>query len=51
LKSNKNGNGITGYLTNGYYRRDMFEFTAVMSAMQSLINYQLSYQKLEKKIK
>ena len=29
----------------------MFEFTAVMSSMQSLINYQLSYQKLEKKIK
>lgn len=49
--SNKKDNGITGYLTNGYYRRDMFEFTAVMSAMQSLINYQLSYQKLEKKIK
>lgn len=49
--SNKKDNGITGYLTNGYYRRDMFESTAVMSAMQALINYQLSYKKLEKKIK
>ena len=48
--SNKKGNGITGYLTNGYYKRDMFESTAVMSAMQALINYQSSYQKLERKI-
>ena len=47
----KKDNDITGYLTNGYYKRDIFEFMAVMSAMQALINYQLSYQKLERKIK
>ncbi len=48
--SNKRDNGITGYLTNGYYRRDIFESSAVISAMQSLLNYQLNYQKLEKEI-
>ena len=45
--SNKKDNGITGYLTNGFYRKDIFESMAVMTAMQSLINYQLNYQELE----
>ena len=48
---NKKDNGVTGYLTSGYYRRDMFESSAVISAMQSLLNSRLNYQKLEKKIK
>lgn len=48
--SNKKDNGITGYLTNGYYRRDVFESSAVISAMQTLLNSKSTYKKLEKKI-
>ena len=48
--NNKKNNGITGYLTNGYYRRDIFESSAVVSAMQTLLNFKSSYKKLEKKI-
>ena len=48
--SNKKDNGITGYLTNGYYRRDVFESSAVISAMQTLLNSKSNYKKLEKKI-
>ena len=48
--SNKKDNGITGYLTNGYYRRDIFESSAVISAMQTLLNFKSTYKKLEKKI-
>lgn len=47
---NKKDNGITGYLTNGYYRRDKFESSAVISAMQTLLNFKSNYKKLEKKI-
>ena len=43
-------NGITGYLTNGYYRRDKFESSAVISAMQTLLNFKSNYKKLEKEI-
>ena len=49
--SNKKDNGITGYLTNGYYRRDKFESSAVISAMQTLLNFKSTYKKLEKKYK
>ncbi len=48
--SNKKDNGITGYLTNGYYRRDVFESSAIISAMQTLLNFKSTYKKLEKKI-
>ena len=48
--SNKKDNGITGYLTNGYYRRDVFESSAVIGAMQNLLNSESNYKKLEKKI-
>ena len=48
--NNKKNNGITGYLTNGYYRRDIFGSSAVVSAMQTLLNFKSSYKKLEKKI-
>lgn len=47
---NKKDNGITGYLTNGYYRRDKFESSAVVSAMEVLLNSKLNYQELEKKL-
>ena len=47
---NKKDNGITGYLTNGYYRRDKFESSAVISAMQTLLNFKSNYKKLEKEI-
>lgn len=44
---NKRNNGISGYLTDGFYRRDVFESEAVISAMQSLLNFNLNYKKLE----
>lgn len=44
--NNKKDNGITGYLTNGYYRRDVFESSAVISAMQTLLNFESNYEKL-----
>ena len=47
---NKKDNGITGYLTNGYYRRDIFESSSVISAMQTLLNFKSNYKKLEKEI-
>ena len=46
----KKDNEITGYLTNGYYRRDIFESSAVISAMQTLLNFKSNYKKLEKEI-
>ena len=48
--SNKKDNGITGYLTTGYYRRDIFESSAVISAMETLLNFKSNYKKLDKKI-
>lgn len=48
--SNKKNNGITGYLTTGYYRRDIFESSAVISAMETLLNFKSNYKKLDKKI-
>lgn len=44
--NNKKDNGITGYLTNGYYRRDVFESSAVISTMQTLLNFESNYKKL-----
>lgn len=32
--SNKKDNGITEYLTNGYCKKDVFEASAVISAMK-----------------
>ena len=48
--SNKKDNGITGYLTTGYYRRDIFESSAVISAMETLLNFKSNYKKLDKQI-
>lgn len=49
-KENKKGNGISGYLTDGYYYRSYFDSTAVISAYEAMKNYGLSYKKLEKKL-
>ena len=49
-KENKKGNGISGYLTDGYYYRSIFDSTAVISAYEVLNNYKTLYEKLERKI-
>lgn len=45
-KENKRNQGITGYLTDGVYRRDVFESTAVLSALFSMINKK-TYKRLD----
>ena len=49
-KENKKENGITGYLTNGFYKREIFDSSAITSALQALLNYNQSYQRLERKL-
>lgn len=48
-KENKRKQGITGYLTQGYYRRDRFESSAVISALLSMIN-EKAYRILDDRI-
>ena len=48
--ANKKKNGISGYLTNGYYYRSVFDSTAVLSAMQCLKNME-NYRKLDMKLR
>lgn len=48
--NNKKMNGITGYLTNNYFKRDYFESTAVLSAFLSMLNYNDNYKTLEKSL-
>lgn len=48
-KENKKGQGITGYLTDGVYRRDKFESNAVLSALLSMIN-EKTYKRLDEEI-
>lgn len=48
--NNKKGNGISGYLTNGYYYRSYFDSTAVVSAIQFMLNSNKAYEKIEKKL-
>lgn len=50
-ESNKKRDGISGFLTNGYYQRDIFDSSAVISAMQSFLNNNKNYKILDKKIK
>ncbi len=50
-QENKKGNGISGFLTNGYYYRSYFDSSSVISAFQVMKNYDLSYEILEKKLK
>ena len=49
-KENKKENGITGYLTNGFYKREIFDSSAITSALQAFLNYNQSYQRLERKL-
>ncbi len=49
-KDNKKGNGISGYLTNGYYYRNSFDSTAVISALEVMQNYDTFYKALENKL-
>lgn len=48
-KENKRKQGITGYLTQGHYRRDKFESHAVLSALLSMLN-EKSYRTLDDRI-
>ncbi len=48
-KENKKENGISGYLTNGYYYRSYFDSSAIISAFQ-IMNNNTNYKRLEKKI-
>lgn len=47
---NKKVNGISGYLTSGYYYRSYFDSTAVVSAIQFMKNSNKAYEKIEKKL-
>ena len=47
---NKKVNGISGYLTNGFYKRDIFDSSAIVSALQSYINHNQSFQQLERRL-
>ena len=49
-KENKKGNGISGYLTDGYYYRSIFDSTEIISAYEYMKNYNTSYERLEKKL-
>lgn len=46
---NKKSNGISGYLTNGFYKRDVFDFGAVQSALLEMIN-ETKYRQLDEVI-
>ena len=47
-RENKKSNGISGYLTYGYYYRSKFDSSAIISAMQFMNNKEGRYHKLEK---
>ena len=47
---NKKANGISGYLTNGFYKRDIYDSSAIVSALQSYINHNQSFQQLERRL-
>lgn len=49
-KNNKKGNGISGYLTDGYYYRSIFDSTSIIGAYEFMRNSKTSYEKLEKKL-
>ena len=49
-ENNKKKNGITGYLTDGLYKRDLFDSTAVHSALIQMNNIP-KYNLLDKAIK
>ncbi len=47
---NKKDNGISGYLTNSYYKRSNFDSSAVISAFLVLLNKDKNYKKLNKNL-
>lgn len=47
---NKKSNGISGYLTNGFYYRSYFDRTAIISAIQFMQNKNKTYQDIEKRL-
>lgn len=49
-KENKKGNGISGYLTDGYYYRSVFDSTSIITAYEFMNNYKTFYKKLEKQL-
>lgn len=49
-KLNKKENGISGYISNRFYKRDIFDSSAVTSAFVSMINYENNFKKLNRKI-
>ena len=49
-KENKKANGISGYLTNGFYYRSVFDSTSIISAYEAMKNSKTLYEKLEKKL-
>ena len=50
INSNKKVNGISGFLTDGYYKREQFDWSAVISAMQVMMNTE-RYKILDKYLK
>ena len=49
-ENNKKKNGISGYLTNGLYKRDLFDSSAVQSAFIKMNNSEI-YKNLDREIK
>ena len=49
-KDNKKESGISGYLTDGYYYRSVFDSTSIISAYEFMKNSKTSYAKLEKNL-
>lgn len=49
VTSNKKDNGITGFLTNGYFKRDEFDMNAVLCALETYYN-QDKYRDIDGKI-
>lgn len=50
-KENKKANGISGYLTDGYYYRSFFDSTAIISAFEVMKNRGTTYEELGRKLK
>lgn len=46
-KDNKKGNGISGYLTDGYYYRSYFDQSAIVSAIKFMQNSNKAYERIE----
>ena len=48
IMEKKKENGISGYLTDGYYYRNIFDSASIMSAYEFMKISKTSYEKLEK---